>query len=284
MALFNRVTIIGVGLIGGSLGLEIKKKGLAKEVLGVGRSRHNLQTALKRRLIDKTLHDLPSALQNSDLILLCSPVSTIQKQLLLVASHAKPGALVMDVGSTKGDIVKEAMRVIPPAVHFIGAHPIAGTEKGGAKGAEADLFYGKKCLLTPTSSCPKGAREKAKKFWERLGMVVLTVTPREHDKIMSVVSHLPQILSYSLLHTARQMTSTKKIKNFSGSGFRDMTRLASSPPEIWGDIALSNAPFIKRALDVQIKELSKIRHWIDLRNKKALLSTFKRVANIKKYL
>lgn len=260
--MFNRVLIVGVGLIGGSLGLEIKRKKLAKKVIGVGRSKANLRLALRRRLIDEASTNLADAVKNAELILLCTPVRTITKQLEVIARRATPGTLVMDVGSTKEEIVKTAARILPRSLSFMGAHPMAGTEKSGAAGAEKDLFRGKPCFLSRGRACPALDQRRAVIFWKKMGSRVVWSAPAQHDKNIAVTSHLPQLISSALMTTAAKLVSKKDMQTFSGSGLKGMLRLASSPSEMWVDICLSNSKNIERALREYINELLKIKNWV----------------------
>ncbi len=277
--MFNRVVIVGVGLIGGSLGLEIKRKKIAQEVIGVGRSQSNLKIALKRKLIDRATTDLSKAVSNADLILLCTPVKSALHQLTIIARHAKPGTWIMDVGSTKEEIVKEAARIfLPRSLFFIGAHPMAGTEKSGAVGAEKDLFRGKICILTSSPNLSQKAKNQAVGFWKKMGSRVVWSSPSQHDKNVAVTSHLPQLISSALMTTVTKLVSKKDLKTFSGSGLKGMVRLASSPANMWVDICLSNSKNIKKSLEYYIEELSNINKWIKFKKRGSLKKYFERVS------
>lgn len=279
--MFNCITIIGVGLIGGSLALEIKKKKLAKQVIGCGRSLKNLQIAKKRRLIDSATTQLEDAISHSDFIILCTPVQTIRDQLKIIAKKAKPGTLVMDVGSTKELIVKQAHKILPSSVFFIGAHPLAGTEKSGAAAALPNLFKNRLCLLTPTPHTSQKALKKIKIFWKKIGAKTLIYSPKKHDQLLAFTSHLPQMVSYALIATVGNGISLKEIQKLAGGGLRDTTRIASSPSEMWRDICLANKDSLVRGLKNFEKNINQLILWIQKGKAKELESYFEGAARIR---
>lgn len=279
--MFNCVTIVGVGLIGGSLALEIKKKKLAKKVIGCGRSLKNLQIAKKRRLIDEATTQLEKAISHSDFIILCTPVQTIAHQLKIIAKKARPGTLVMDVGSTKELIVKQACKILPRSISFIGAHPLAGTEKSGAAAALPNLFKNRLCLLTPTSRTSQKALKKIKMFWKKMGAKTLIYSPKKHDQLLAFTSHLPQMVSYALMATVGNGLSLKEIQKLAGGGLRDTTRIASSPSEMWRDICLANKGSLVRGLKNFEKNINQLILWIQKGKAKELERYFERAANLR---
>lgn len=282
--MFKKVAIIGVGLIGGSLGYAIKQKHLASEVYGCGRMQKNLIIAWRRRLIDHATKDLAKAINGADLILLCAPVRTIDQQLPLIAKKAKKGCLVMDVGSTKEQLVKRADKLFPPEVDFVGAHPIAGTEKSGAKAAVEDLFKNKKCLLTPGKKTSRKALNKAKKFWKKLGSEVFVFDPKTHDKILAATSHLPHMAAFGLVEVLHGLLPFSEIKKMAGGGLLDTTRIAASPADMWADICLTNSKAIGGALKKYIRELQKLEKWIQKKNRSQLFSFFEKAASVRRKL
>lgn len=282
--MFKQVTIVGVGLIGGSLGLEIKKKRLAKKVIGFGRTRKNLVVAKKRKIIDQIAKDLPSAVRGSDFVILCTPIKTIEKQMAVVAKNARPGTLVMDVGSTKSSLVSLASRLFPKTVHFVGAHPLAGTEKGGAAAALTGLFRNKNCLVTPTGGTSKKALIKVKKFWSALGSNVSFYTPNRHDSILALTSHLPHVAAFSLINLIGSFLSVKEIKKLSGGGLLDTTRVAASPHEMWRDICLANSSELGRKVEKYSQHVKNISKWIEKKDKRNLTRYFAKAAELRKKL
>lgn len=279
--MFQKISIIGTGLIGGSLGLEIKKRRLATHVIGCGRDLKNLKWALQHKLVDEITTDFSKASANADCILLCTPVQTIEKQLVLLSKIAKPGCLIMDVGSTKKDIVSLAQKILPKNIHFVGCHPIAGTEKSGAKASIPGLFTNKKCLITPTKQTNKKALGLACKFWKNVGSNVTLLKPEEHDRILAATSHFPQMVSWLLLDSVICSIPSDKIKKFSGSGFESMTRLASSPASMWVDIFLSNSDSLSSLLSRFEKQIEHVKKMIQKNEKKKLFSFFEGLSQFK---
>lgn len=281
--MFDRVAILGVGLLGGSLGLEIKRFRLAREVIGCGRSRRNLRIAVMRGAITRGTTDPAQAVVGTDLILLASPVGAIVSHLKSIGPHLAAGALVMDVGSTKEEILKAA-RFLPRKVSFIGSHPIAGTEKGGAVAAQFNLFRGKKCLLTILPKTDRSALKKAVTFWKKLGSRVSFMPAASHDRALAVVSHLPHLAAYTLLSTIGKKLSVKKIRRLAGGGLMDTTRIAASPAEMWADIALSNRRNLLEVLDAFGRDLSQLTRWIAGKKRGELLQFFERQSRLRRRL
>lgn len=282
--MFHCVTIVGVGLIGGSLALEIKKKKLAKKVIGCGRSLANLQIAKKRRLVDEITTNLGKSVSHSDFIILSAPVQTILHQLKIIAQKAKPGTLVMDVGSTKELIVNQAHKILPSSVFFIGAHPLAGTEKSGAVAALPNLFKNRFCILTPTALTSQKALKEAKRFWKQMGAKTLIYSPKKHDQLLAFTSHLPQMVSYVLMATVGNGIPLKEIQKLAGGGLRDTTRIASSSSEMWRDICLANRQPLVQGLKNFQKNMNQLILWIQKGKAKGLERYFERAANLRRSL
>jgi len=257
MRLFNKVAIIGVGLIGGSMGLALRKKGLAKEVVGFFRHRETLVKAKKKGLITKATMNLKEAVKNADLIILATPVDTIIKLATKIRRLLKKGAIIIDVGSTKLKVVKEIERILPNGVYFIGCHPLAGSDKSGPESANINIFKGSICILTPTRNTDKRALAKIKRFWQSFGAQVKILSPAEHDKIISFTSHLSHLVSFAIVDCVPE-----KYLQFIGSGFRDTTRLASSSPVLWRDICSSNRGEILKAISKFENSLSKFKKYL----------------------
>lgn len=261
MRLFNKVVIIGVGLIGGSIGLGIKKRKLAKQVIGISRHKKTINCALAQGAIDFGYLDL-RAVSQADLIVLATPISSIIKLGLKISPLVKPGALVTDAGSTKKLIVKALEKILP---NFVGAHPLAGSEKQGVINAQADLFCRSLCVLTPTARTSKAALKTIKRFWIELGAEIVCFSPSRHDKFISYVSQLPHIVAFSLIqsvpHNSLYLAST---------GLRDTTRIAGSGALLWKDILFTNSENILGALKTFSRCLSRIESAIKQKDASAL--------------
>lgn len=245
MARFNKITIIGVGLIGGSIALAIKKKHMAREVIGVFRRRSSLKKALRRKAVDKGVMDLRQGVKDADLIIIASPVSLIPGLAAKVLKSAKHGAIITDAGSTKEWIVNRVEGLLKKKhsnIHFVGSHPMAGSEHAGVEFAKGDLFEGSPCIVTKTSRTNKQALAKVSGFWKAIGCRVKVMSPRQHDSTVSLISHLPHVVAFSLAGAvpAKEMACAAE-------GFKDTTRIASSDPELWADIFLTNKKAISDA-------------------------------------
>ncbi|MCM8801556.1 MAG: prephenate dehydrogenase [Candidatus Omnitrophica bacterium] len=261
MKIFNKIAIVGVGLMGGSLGLAIKDKGLSAEVLGISRKRKTLRLAKEKKAIDRGFREL-SVLKDVDLVILATPVETIIDLAKKISKIISKDCLVTDVGSTKEKVVSYLDKLFP---NYIGSHPLAGSEKRGIRFADKDIFKGSLCILTPTKNTSFKALTKIKRFWQMLGVKVVLLSPQFHDKVLSFISHLPHILAFSLINT-----TPKRFLDFAASGFKDTTRIASSDREIWQDIFLSNRRCILKAIDLFQQNLSKIKSAIKTRDKEFL--------------
>lgn len=236
MKQFNKVTIIGVGLIGGSIGLAIKKRRLAKEVAGVFRRKSTLKAALTRKAVDKGYMTVEEGIKGADLIIVATPVSKIVEILNKVMKNAPRGVVVTDVGSTKKWIVANAEKFSRPwAASFVGSHPMAGSEASSVEFARADLIEGSPCIVTKTTQTERRALKKVSDLWKSLGGHVKVMTPAEHDRSVALISHLPHIVAFGLAGAIPE-----KELVYAAEGFKDTTRVASSDPHLWADIFLTN--------------------------------------------
>ena len=274
-SLFKQVTIVGVGLIGGSLGMAIKKHHLAEEVVGLSPHHSSLAYALESKAIDRGLHDIQKAVEAADLVIMATPVKTIISLLPMISKHLKRGAVVTDVGSIKTTIVDTAERHFSSAF-FVGSHPLAGSEKAGAVFANPNLFQHSLCIVTPTPKTNRLAEEKVRSLWESLGATVKTLTPSEHDKILAFISHLPHLLAYALIDVI-----PGEYLPYAASGLKDTTRIAASSPNMWNDICMTNSKNIVQTLDEVVKKLSLFRKLILAKAEENLIETFKK-AKIKR--
>jgi prephenate dehydrogenase len=262
---YNQAVIVGVGLIGGSLGMILRRKGLASSVVGVGRRIENLKTAVTVGSIDRYVVDSREAVKDADLVILATPVDTYERHLNEWASCLRPGAIVTDVGSVKGELVERSERQMPAGVHFVGAHPIAGKEKTGAAAASDDLFTGRRCILTPTKQTNAQALEQVQSLWRAAGAVVLTMDPYLHDKILGAVSHLPHVAAFALMNALvdiRTALPALDLAAHSGGGLRDTTRIAASSPEMWRDIFLWNSENVVACIRAYERSLGELKQLI----------------------
>ena len=240
---FGRVTIVGVGLIGGSIGLGLKERGLVQEVVGVGRRESSLKKASGRGAIDTSTLNLAEGCQGAEIVVLAVPVSLIAEMARRAMPRLAPGTIITDVGSTKAAIVNDIERFLREEVHFIGGHPLAGSEKRGVGFARSDLFEGARTILTPTQHTSDAALKKISTFWRSLGAKVSLLSPEEHDHILAHISHLPHLVAMALVGAVPE-----EALSYAASGFKDTTRIAASDPEIWRDILLSNKEEVLKAL------------------------------------
>lgn len=262
---FTQVAIIGVGLIGGSLGMILRRKGLAGKVVGVGRRVENLKTAVEMGAIDRYVADPKEAVSEADVVVLATPVDTYNRHLKEWAACLRPGTIVTDVGSVKGSLVEQAERAVPAGVHFVGAHPIAGKEKTGVAAGSDRLFAGARCILTPTQKTDRRALEQIKIMWQETGSVVLEMDPYLHDKILGAVSHLPHAAAFALINALIEIRSTipmLDLASHSGGGLRDTTRIAASSPEMWRDIFLWNRDNVVAFIEAYEHSLGQLKQLI----------------------
>ena len=239
--LIPRLAVIGVGLIGGSLSLALKQAGAVGEVVGCGRGKPNLEKAVELGVIDSYQRDPAEAVKGADVVFLATPV----KSLELVMQHCLPGlklgTIITDGGSVKGSVVEKIEPLLPEGIHFVPGHPIAGTENSGVEAAFPTLYHEKRCILTPTENADPQAVELIRQMWTVVGSHVVQMSSEKHDKILSAISHLPHMVAYSLVNAVGSYDHYEEnILEYSAGGFRDFTRIASSDPTMWRDIAETN--------------------------------------------
>ncbi|MDC3090761.1 prephenate dehydrogenase/arogenate dehydrogenase family protein [Rickettsiales bacterium] len=279
----EEVTIIGPGLIGASIGLALKQKKIVGKIIGIDKNKKNLHDAIKNGSIDIGLSEINEAISNSDLFFLCTPVSQIQPCIKKLIPFLKKDSIVTDVGSVKNIFPKKLFSELKKVSDFIPGHPIAGTEFSGAKNAIKDLFDNKWCIITPENNTKKNIL-KIKKIWEKIGMNVSLMTPEEHDKVMSITSHLPHLIAFTIVGTAISYDNKEKSKllNFSAGGFRDFTRIASSDPKMWRDIFLNNKDNILDTVDKFVKDLKKFRTLINNNKSNEIYNFIKKAKSVRK--
>jgi len=255
----KHVTIIGVGLLGGSAGLAIKAHDPSVRIAGVGRRKAGLDAALAAGTIDTAHLDATEPIAESDMVILATPVGAFEKHLRAVAPHLKDGAVVTDVGSTKAAVVRAAERVMGRGGAFVGSHPMAGSEHKGVAFARADLFSGATCIITPTAHTPASLARRIEGFWQDLGMRTVRMTPAAHDRAVARVSHLPHALAALLM-----LLPAKDDLTVAATGFRDATRLAGGDPEMWRDVFATNRKAILAAIDSFDQSLMQLRDLLEL--------------------
>lgn len=257
--LIGKLAVYGVGLIGGSFALALKSAGAVSRVVGVGRSRANLEAAIEAGVIDAIADDDRAACADADLVLLAMPVGQMGDVMARIAPHLGSGAIVSDAGSTKRDVVELAARHLHASIsRFVPAHPIAGAEKSGATAARADLFRGRHLLLAPDSATEPRAIDLVRRVWEICGMRISVMDPQTHDEVLAAVSHLPHVLSFALVHELAARPNAPQLFDLAAGGFRDFTRIAGSSPEMWRDICVSNRDVILDEMKRYRDELSRI--------------------------
>lgn len=257
---FERVVVQGVGLLGGSIGLAMRERGLARRVVGLGRSPERLERARALGAIDEGTTDAAEALRGADAFLTCAPPADIADGWAALAPLLAPGCFVTDVGSVKARIVAEGERVLPPSVRFAGSHPMAGSEKSGVDAARADLFEGRACFVAASERSSSEGIALARRFWIALGMRVVLADPARHDRLMASISHLPHLLSAALVESLfHRGDATLLLRAIAGNGLRDMSRLAEGPADVWEQIFAENADALGDSLDALIGRLSEWR-------------------------
>jgi len=276
---FNKVTILGVGLIGASFALALKKKGLCGKITGYGRKESNLRKAKKLKIIDSFELDASRACKDSDLVLFSIPVGSFTRTAKKIKGALKKGAIVTDAGSVKGRLVKEMEALMPGGVNFVGGHPIAGSNRTGIDTATADLFSGAQCIITPTKNTNIKALKKITVLWKSLGARTVNLDTDEHDRVYAAVSHLPHIIAYALVNAVADINNSY-IK-FAGNGFKDSTRIASSSPEIWRDISLLNKKNILKSIKVFKRNLDTLGRHIQKSNSTALEKEFRKAKTLR---
>ena len=271
----DKLAIVGTGLIGGSFALAMKQAGAVREVLGVGRNPASLGVARERGLIDRAVDWVEAG--EADCILLALPVGETESVLRQLAPHLKAGAIVTDAGSTKANVVEAARAALGMRfADFVPGHPIAGSEQSGPAAARADLYQGKKVVLTPQPDTHAAALATVTALWQAAGAQVETLDAALHDRVFAAVSHLPHLAAFALVDELTQRADGDTFFRFAASGFRDFTRIAGSSPEMWRDIALANREAVLTELDAYVTALQSLRGALSAEDAEALLAIFSR--------
>ena len=259
----DRLAIIGVGLIGGSLARALREAGAVGSVVGIGRSRANLEDALSLEVCDEVTQDALKGVQGADMVFISVPVCSIPAVVAEIAPALAPGCIVTDGGSVKTAIVRECEALMPTGCHFVGGHPIAGTEHSGAAASFATLYRGKRCILTPTEQTDPAALETVATLWRLTGADVCFMEPGHHDRIFAEISHLPHAVAYALVHAVGTAdVEGENVLSYTAGGFRDFTRIASSDPVMWRDISLMNRDALLASIDGFSASLAELRRRI----------------------
>jgi prephenate dehydrogenase len=255
-----RLAILGVGLIGGSLSLSLKQAGVVGEVVGIGRGLANLQTALELGVVDRFTQNPLDGVANADLVFMATPVTSLGPMAEKILPAMKPGAILTDGGSVKGAVIKAIEPLVPVGIQFVPGHPIAGTEKSGAEAAFPTLFQGRRCILTPTPAVSAAALEFVRQMWLSAGSEVVVMDADKHDRILAAISHLPHMVAYALVNAVGSYDRFEEnILEFSAGGFRDFTRIASSDPTMWRDIAQTNQEALLEMIELFEKYLAELK-------------------------
>jgi prephenate dehydrogenase len=257
---WNKVAILGVGLLGGSLGHALKQRGLARRVVGFVRRPARARECQRLGAVDEATLDLAGAVRGADLVVFCTPLAQMRPLAERMLPALRPGAIVTDVGSVKDSVVRELESLVARAGgRFVGSHPLAGAEKTGVAWARPDLFEGAVCVVTPTARTDAGALRRVQALWRAVGARVLSLRPQEHDALLARSSHLPHVLASALARLVLDSRRPQTQSLVCANGFRDTTRIASGSPEMWRDIALANRGHLRRALEEFIRQLERVQ-------------------------
>jgi len=282
--LFNKLCLIGLGLIGSSIARAARARNAVREIAAYDASPQVLARVRELGIADDASGDLRAALTGADLVILCVPVGAIGAVAHACAPYLERGAILSDVGSVKGSVVAQVAPHVPAGVHFVPAHPLAGTEYSGPDSGFATLFHNRWCLLTPTKDTDAGMVEELAEFWKRLGAKVEATTPEHHDLALAVTSHLPHLIAFNIVGTAahlEEVTQSEVIK-FSASGFRDFTRIAASDPTMWRDVFLHNKDAVLDMLGRFNADLQSLQRMIEQGDGQGLFDLFTRTRAIRK--
>jgi cyclohexadieny/prephenate dehydrogenase len=284
--MFDKIALIGIGLIGGSIALEARKRGLAKQIVAATRSAETAALANKLKLADHCGTDLTAACDGADLVIVCTPVGACGPVAKTIAAKLKKGCIVSDVGSVKQAVIDAMQPHIPAGVHFVPAHPVAGTEHSGPEAALLDLFQGRYCILTPLPDSDPKAVDRLEAFWKALGSEVNRLDPANHDRILAITSHLPHLIAYSIVGTADDLGGhlNSEVLKYAAGGFRDFTRIASSDPTMWRDVFLNNREAVLEVLQRFQEDLFYLQRAIRWGEADKLFDLFTRTREIRRAL
>ncbi|HEX4294726.1 MAG TPA: prephenate/arogenate dehydrogenase family protein [Rhizomicrobium sp.] len=282
--IFGKVALVGIGLIGSSMAHAMRRGGLADHIAGYARRPETLEQARGVGFADSLHGSMTACVKDADLVVLATPVGTFGELAKEMAPALKPGAIVSDVGSVKTAVLRDVGPHIPAGVHFIPAHPIAGTEQSGPEAGFAELFDGRWCILTPPEGTDAAALERLREFWRRLGSQVEVMDARHHDLVLAITSHVPHLIAYNIVGTADDLSSVteSEVIKYSAGGFRDFTRIAASDPTMWRDVFLNNKEAVLEVLGRFSEDLSALQRAIRWGDGDALFNLFTRTRAIRR--
>jgi prephenate dehydrogenase len=283
--LFERMAVVGLGLIGGSLAKAVKERKLVGDVLGIGRSEQRLKHARELGVIDSYSVQMDEILGEADLVVVATPVGVIIDLIKKMIPFLKKGTIITDVGSVKKKIVEKVEAFIPDSFYFVGGHPIAGTENSGFEASFSTLFEGRKYIITPVSTTNPQAMEKVKELWTGVGSIVVSMNGEDHDEVLAAISHLPHIIAYSMVNSLLSIEGFEEsIFSFSAGGFKDFTRIAASHPMMWRDIALMNKDKLLPAIKLFQEYLEELKEAIRSEDGEKLFSEFQKSMRFKRLM
>jgi cyclohexadieny/prephenate dehydrogenase len=282
--IFNRLALIGVGLIGSSIARAARSSGAAREIVATARSPDTRRRVVELGFADRVAETNAEAVRDADCVIVSIPVGACGPVAAEIGPHLKPGAIVSDVGSVKGSVVRDMAPHLPPGVHFVPAHPVAGTEHSGPDAGFAELFVNRWCILTPPDDADPVAVDQLAAFWRALGANVETMTAAHHDLVLAITSHLPHLIAYTIVGTADELgeVTQSEVLKFSAGGFRDFTRIAASDPTMWRDVFLTNKDAVLEMLGTFNEDLSKLTRAIRRNDGDALFEHFARTRAIRR--
>jgi prephenate dehydrogenase len=273
--MIERLCIIGVGLIGGSLARALRDAGFCQQIVGAGRSAENLQKAVELGVIDSYATDLAQAVRGADMVLVAVPLGAMQSVFSAIQEPLADGAVVTDAGSAKGSVLDDVQQVFGEVPgFFVPGHPIAGTEQSGVEASFADLYRNRRVILTPVESTDAGAVSRVRAMWEAAGAEVVEMDPLHHDAVLAATSHLPHLLAFTLVDSLVRMADQQELFEYAAGGFRDFTRIASSDPVMWRDICLANHDAIHLLIEHFISDLKRVNQAVQAQDGDRLLEIF----------
>ncbi len=284
MPVFERVALLGLGLIGSSISHAMRRKGLARVIVGHARTKDTRDTALRIGLVAEAYAAAAEAVKGADLVVMCSPVGVYGVLAAEIAPHLAPGAIVTDVGSVKAAVVRDVAPHLPQGVHFVPGHPIAGTEYSGPESGFASLFDNRWCVLTPPPGTDEAATARLAALWQAMGSNVEIMTPEHHDLVLAITSHVPHLIAFNIVNTAahlERVTDSEVIK-FSAGGFRDFTRIAASDPTMWRDVFLNNRDAVIEMLGRFTEDLAHLQRAIRFGDGDTLFRLFAQAREVRR--
>ncbi len=282
--IFQRLALIGVGLIGSSIARIVRREGIAAEIVGADISAEARKDLAELELCDRVVASAGEAVADADLVMVCTPISAYAEVGQAIAPNLAPGAILSDVGSVKQAAIRDLAPLVPDGVQFIPGHPVAGTEHSGPRAGFAELFQGRWCILTPLPGTDEAAVERLSQFWRRAGSMVELMEPGHHDQVLAITSHLPHLIAYTIVGTAfgLEESARREVIKFSASGFRDFTRIAASDPIMWRDIFLNNRDAVLEMLGRFTEDLTALQRAIRWGEGEKLQDLFTRTRAIRR--